>query len=426
MNRWISNPNVIRIIALVLSILVWIVVHMEGRQQNTSSVTPTETSREIENVSITMGGLDDQKFTLVSVEPREVKLRLVGRSSDLRRITSQSFSVQLDLSGVVKGEQRIMLRPEGFPSQVDVEIIPANVLVVVEEKLTKEMPVVVETTGNPATGLVVGTPVVQPNRVYVTVPESSLHGVAVVKGQIDVEGAKENVKKQVKLVAYNENGEVVNAVIDPSVVEAEVPINLPSKVVPLQVKLNGTPASGFSLASFEQSLSEIVVYGDQQRLNALDFYNGVETDITGLSESRTVTVDIPVLQGLSKVEPTKVEIKINIVPSVQRTFEDVKLAVSSIGDQYEVDVVDPLEQMIDVTLEGSPEVLSRLKSEDIDLIVDVSNLPIGTHQVTVSYSLPAYVRVVGEPAVVTVDIKEVMEMNQEQEPDQLPVPEQGE
>jgi YbbR domain-containing protein len=414
MNRWIGNPNVVRIIALVLSLLLWIVVHMEGRQQNTNVVTPAETSREIENVSIVMVGFDDQKFTLVSVEPREVKLRVVGSSSELRKITSQNFSVQLNLAGVVKGEQRVMLTPEGFSSRVDVEIIPASVLVTVEERLTKEMPVVVETTGNPATGFVTGTPIVQPNRVFVTVPESSMSGVASVKGQIDVDGADSNVKKQVKLVAYNEAGEIVDAVLDPSVVEAEVPISLPSKTVPLQIKLNGTPAAGFSLASFEQNLTEIVVYGDQQKLSGLELHDGVQTDITGLSESRTITVDIPVPAGFAKVEPSKVEVKINIVASVQRTFEDVQLVVPGIGQTYEAVIIEPQEQVLDVTLEGSPEVLSRLKSEDIDLIVDAGNLPIGTHQVTVSYSLPAYVRVVGEPAVVTVDIKEIVAVEQTQ------------
>src|SRR5690606_20292870 len=113
-----------------------------------------------------------------------------------------------------------------------------------------------------------------------------------------------------------------------------------SKTVPLQIKLNGTPAPGYSLASFEQSLTEVVVYGEQQQLNRLEFYDGVHTDITGLSESRTVTLDIPVLQGFSRVEPAKVEVKLNIVPSVQRTFEHVKLTIVELDESYEATIVE--------------------------------------------------------------------------------------
>jgi len=103
-----------------------------------------------------------------------------------------------------------------------------------------------------------------------------------------------------------------------------------------------------------------------------------------------------------------VELKLHISPSERRTFTNVKLMVAGVVEPLEAVVTNPPDGLTSVTLEGAPEVLSRLTPNDIDLIVDVGNLSVGVHQVNVSYSLPAFVRVVEEtPTTVTVEVKEM-------------------
>jgi len=408
MDKWLRNQNVVLGIALIIALLLWLVVHMEDQKQTPKIAVETNNSREIDDVSIEAVGLDVSKFGLVSISPEDVRLRVIGKSSVLSQINPKTVKVRLDLSNAVKGKQSMKLIAIGFPSKVEVEIIPSNVTVTIEEMLTKEMSVVVESKGKAAEGLVVGAPIVQPNRVFVTTTESQIDQIAVIKGEIDVNGAEENVKRQIKLAAYNSNGEKIEADIAPPIVEVEVPISLPSKTVPLQIKINGTPAPGYSLSSYEQNPMEVVVYGDQQMLNGIDFYDGVLVDITNLSGDRTVTVDIPLKTAIARIEPSKVEVKLHISPSERRTFTNVKLMVAGVVEPLEAVVTNPPDGLTSVTLEGAPEVLSRLTPNDIDLIVDVGNLSVGVHQVNVSYSLPAFVRVVEEtPTTVTVEVKEI-------------------
>ena len=410
MDSWIRNPKVVYIIALMLSILLWIVVHMEDQQKTPTLVAETDRFKEIGDVSIETIGLDEGKFKLVAIDPNEVRLRVTGRSSDLAKVTPQNVKVRLDLTHAVNGKQNMRLEAVGFSPQVEVEIIPSTVSVIIEEKLTREMPVIIEAVGSPAEGLVVGTPIVQPNRVFVTTPESAIDHIETIRGVIDVKGASENVTKQIKLIAYNQDGKEVEAEIVPSVVEVEVPITLPSKTMPLKIRLSGTLAPGYSVSSFEQSLTDVVVFGNQNILNSMEFYDGGIVDITDLNADKTITLNLASMPNVAKVEPNQVQVTLRVVQSEVRVFEQVKLTLTGLSDVYEATITDPADGLMSVTLEGSTEALDGIKPEDIDLIVDVGNLSAGQHKVNISYSLPALVRVVGDNSVqVEVDIKEVLQ-----------------
>jgi YbbR domain-containing protein len=410
MDNWLRNPNVVRVIALLLGILLWSVVHLDEQQSKpVPLVSDSSTSDEIENVSIETVGLNDAKYVLVSVEPNNVRLRIRGSSSAIKKINSES-KVQLDLSTVKSGDQAVRLSLAGFPTGLNVEIIPASVIVRIEEKMKKEMPVEPILQGSPKQGYVAGTPILQPNRVFVTIPESKMEIVKTIRGEIDITNATTTVSKQIKLAAYDKNGATVDVDIEPSVVNIEVPITEPSKLMTLQVQLIGTPADGFSLVKTEQNPQEITVYGKQALLDKLEFYDGLEIDVTGLNADKTITLDIPLRKDVSHVEPGKVEVKLTIVPSERKTFEQMKVDITGLAKLNKAEFIDPPGGMLDVTVEGAPEVVSGIKAEDIDAIIDITNLPVGKHEVPIVYSFPSFVKIVpGVKDTVMVEIKDAGE-----------------
>lgn len=408
MDKWLRNPNVVRVVALLLGVLLWFVVHMESQQTPAQpNWTERSTSKEIEQVGIEVVGLDENRYELISIEPTQVKIRVSGLPNVLSRVTTQTARVRLDLGAAVSGVQQIKLEPAGFPEQVEVEIIPSSVTVTIEEKLMREMPVIIQVTGEPAEGFVTGTPTVQPNRVYVTYRESGIDEIAAVRGTVDVSGADGPVRKQIRLFAYNGSGERMETVIEPSVVEVEVPITHPAKTMPLQIGLTGEPAPGYVVAGFEQTPLEVTVYGEQRVLDRLEFFTGGTVDVAGLTEDAVFTVDLRNIPGVSQLEPESAEVRVRIVPAVRKDLNDVPLKPSGLRGPLEAIIREPRDGVMTVTLEGPAETLESLEPDDIDLIVDVSNLTEGVHQVEVSYSLPAFVRVVGDgsPPVVTVEIR---------------------
>jgi YbbR domain-containing protein len=409
MDKWLRNPKVVWVISLTLGILLWGVVHLDEQQSKPVPIsTNTSTSDEIENVSIETVGLNESKYVLLSVEPSNVRIRVRGSSSAIKKINSES-KVQLDLSTVKSGDQAVKLSLVGFPSGLSVEIIPGSVIVRIEEKLKKEMVVETVLKGNPQEGYVAGTPIIQPNRVFVTIPESKMETVQAIRGEINITNAATTVSKQIKLAAYDKNGVKVDVEIEPSVVNIEVPITEPSKKVTLQVQLTGTTADGFSLVKTEQNPHEITVYGKQQLLDKLEFYDGLQIDLSELKADQTITLDIPLRAGVSRVEPNKVEVKLTIVPSEQKTFEKMKVVITGLGEKSVAEITDPTSGMVDVKVEGAPEVVAGMKADNIDAIIDVTNLPVGKHVVPIVYSFPSFVKIVpGVRDTVTVDIKEVV------------------
>ena len=407
MNKWLNNTNVVRVLALLIGILLFAVVRMNEQQAPASRIPDSATSMEIDDVSIEPVNLDETRYALVSISPENVRLRITGRSSAIGRINPLHAKVQLDLADAVSGEQTLKLAAVGFPEGLRVEIIPDRVTVVIEENVTKEMPVEIEIQGKPQAGLAAGTPILRPNRVFVRMPKSRADSVARIAGIVSVEGASQTLSKQVKLAAYNDNGEIVEAEIMPSVVEVEIPITLPSKTMPLQITFTGSPAPGYSLASVRQSVQEVTVYGSQEYLNGLDFYMGPEIDLSGLTADTSFTLQIPLRGDVVRVEPDTVTVWIDVIGAERRKLEKLPVSVRGLPAEYELIFIDPADGAVDVTLEGAPDVLADLQPEDIDVVLDVGNLPIGEHQVKVSFSLPSYVRVVqNEPVTVRVRVGE--------------------
>ncbi|MDF2669955.1 MAG: YbbR family protein, partial [Paenibacillus sp.] len=371
MNKWLSNPNVVKIIALVLGTLLWIVVSTDQKGATGTAIAATK-ENTITNVKVTPV-YDSGAFHIQTIDPSEVMIKVSGKDSALKKINVATYRIVLDLTNAKVGENTVLLKPEKFPSGVDVSIYPPYVRVILEEKKQKEVPVTVNVSGTPAAGYKAGQPVVKPARVVITAASGIIDTVAVVRADVNVENATSAVNKQVKLVAYDSSGKQLEVSMNPQVVDVEVPITQPFKKMPLQIKSTGTPAPGFSVASFVVSAEQITVYGPQELLNTLEFYEGPSVDLAGLKENKTFSLDIPLRNKVTSLDPGKVEVKVEIVPSGTRSFEQVPITIVGQNDVFETKVTAPAAGNVSLTLEGAPALLEKLKLQDVQAIVDVSN-----------------------------------------------------
>lgn len=392
MDQWLRNTNVVKVVALVIGILLWAVVRMDGSSIPGSTGTGT-VEETIGNVAVTPKYNEDQLF-LEEISPAQVTVTIAGRDSTLKRVlNSANYSVELDLTNTGTGEHMVPLTPVGFPSNVSVKITPAYAKVVVDEKRNKSMPVTVQVTGTPAVGLKAGQPVVKPKQVTVAVPSRIYESVESVRADVDVDKADSPVTSQAKLVAYDKAGKAIEeAIINPAVVEVEVPITSPFKLVPLQVKLVGEPPPGFAVSGIRQSIDKITVYGAQEMLDRLEFYEGPQVDLSGLKEDKEITLAIPLRGDVKQLDPSEVTVSISIVPSQSKTLESIPLSFIGQNDGFHTNVLLPESGRLNLTVEGAPALIEKLKPQDVQAIVDVSNLPPGRHEVPVTWNLPTFVK----------------------------------
>lgn len=403
MDKWLRHNNVVRVVALAIGILLWVVVHLDV-QTNPNTATGAIQNTPISNVMV-QAVYDETQFSIVSIEPSEVTVTFKGDYSRIRELNPGNFKILVDLSGLTAGTYELPLETDSdLPKGVTLEIVPSKVKVVMEEKTMKEIPVQIDLTGTPAEGFRAGTPIVNPGRVYISGPASKIETAETARATIDVQDANQNVVKKVKLIAYDQAGNEVKGAISPPVLEVEVPITLPLKSMPLQIKWIGQPARGFAVAGVQQSVEQITVYGTQDILDRMDFYEGVEIDLTGLTEDKTFSIDVPVSQEL-KVEPSKLEIKVTIVPAVTKVLEGISVTLSVPNEGVEASLALPEDELTSVTVEGAPEVIEKLRSQDVQALVNVSNLAPGTYELPISVSLPLFVKRLDTPVTATVEIR---------------------
>ncbi|TMV46803.1 hypothetical protein FE783_24485 [Paenibacillus mesophilus] len=402
MDKWLSNPNVVKVIALMLGILLWAVVHLDETSTMGSGFS-TKQEQTIYNVKVTPV-YDVNKFHIASMDPTEVMIRMEGKESALKKIRTDHYQIVLDLTGAKIGENTLSLIAKDFPSGVKVSIFPPYAKVVLEEKQTKEVPVQVNLIGNPANGFKAGQPVAKPNKALLTVPSGLMDEAITVKADVNIDNAQAAITKQVKLVALDKNGKELAVSINPTVVDVEVPITQPFKKMPLQLKVVGEPAAGYSVSLFQPSVDQITVYGPQELLNTLDFYEGPQIDLTGLKADQVYTLDIPLKTRITSVDPPKVEVKVQVVPSDRRTFTQIPITIIGQNNNFDTKIKSPENGTMNVTVEGAPATLQKLKPQDVQAIMDVSNLPPGEHTVNVNVNLPQFVKKVDTETKAIVEI----------------------
>lgn len=392
MDKWLSQNNVAKIIALVFSIILWAMVHIDSG----TPVSPTTVmnSKVINNIKIEVTGFDSEKYVLYDLEPDNVTMEVKGKRTDLTTNFSD-YRVKLDLKNIGPGTTTLPLSPEVPPGVTLISMSPSNIKITIEAKETIEIPVTIVTKGSPAEGMQLGTPVLTgEDHVSVTLPQSEVQEIQKVQGTIDVTDLTETVKgKAVKLTAYDKHGqEMKNAEIEPVSVEVDVPINKLYKSVPLEVNHTGSLPSGYVLSGISTDVEGVALYGPKQSLDAITSYP-VTVDLgqfVGTSETN-YTVNLTPPEGLDAIEPTTAQVTVRIEPVANRTIDNISVNLLNLSDGLEAKFLNAADQHISLTVIGSQNQLGRLGTEDILATVDLSRLGVGIHTVPIAIKLPNYI-----------------------------------
>lgn len=408
MERWIKNNTVVKILAIAVSILLWGMVHIED-------VTPTPTTAMdttiIENVKIQPSGLDDTSYELSSVDIDRVRMEVKGKRSAITSIFNEDYKVILDLHDVKEGTYTVPLSSE-LPSGVElVSMEPSKVTITIEKRTDATFPVTIVTTGSQSDGYVIGETTIEPSTVQVTLPDSELLSVVKVQGTIDLDGGKETIReKKVKLIALDIKGqEVKNAIIEPSVVSVQVPILSSFKTVPLDVQYTGSLPEGFVLSSAVSNIKEVKLFGPKEALAAIEAYNVATVDLSQIDKAGNFTLkanlDLP--SGIEKIEPTIVEVEVEVVSVDQITIDNIPIEIEGTSEHLQAAILKPSDKAISLTLKGAYSLLKDLHAKDIKVVANVANLKAGVQEVTLDVTLPKFTSYASEKVMkATIEVKD--------------------
>ncbi|MFS8630834.1 MAG: aldehyde dehydrogenase family protein, partial [Bacillales bacterium] len=196
--------------------------------------------------------------------------------------------------------------------------------VIIEKRMAKEFQVQVELINEDQLplGYELGVPVVEPQTVTLISSEAIIEQVALVKVFIDVKDLTESIRnRELPVNVYDIQGNDLNVRVEPETVMVSLQVDRPSKLVPLKVRTTGELPDDLELEAIEAP-EEIEIFGKRAILNEITEVQTEEIDLSKITKSDTIEVDIDFPEGTTADKETvKVTLKLN----KRKIFNDVSI-----------------------------------------------------------------------------------------------------
>ncbi|WHX79270.1 CdaR family protein [Priestia flexa] len=448
MDRLLNNPWIMKIIALLLALMLYLSVSIDNQDTNTilgtskSSGTGTET---ITNVPVEVSY--DQDNMIISGVPDTVNVTLEGSKSALQQEKlKQDLEVYVDLNNYGLGEHQVELQHRNISDRLDVKIDPQVVTVSIENQQSQEFPVEASFDKNQVKkGYKAGSAQISPETVTVTGAKSQLSQVAYVKALVELDNVSKDVNEQAEVVAFDKNLNKLDVAIEPEVVNVTIPIENRSKKVPISLEQTGTLGEGIEITDLSLDKDEVTVIGEKDVLDSISSIDNIPVDVTGISKTSEVKVDVPVPEGADSVQPKQVTVSVNVKKldeeeeeetdaeetSVaeeekdgKKSFESLSVSLNGQNSKYKYEILSPKNGAVRVDLSGPQQQLRNVTRSDIGISANVARLTPGEFSVPISLTVPSGIE--GTLSTKTLRVK-VSERNPSDEEEQNPSepPEEG-
>jgi YbbR domain-containing protein len=345
--------------------------------------------------------------TVLTNQLRDVEQIRYLAPAEVGNLRAEDFQATVDLADVVPDGNPVTVRVNVAavdPRVTILEVRPRSIQVILDQKISKEVPVVVDLS-EPPEGLEIGEVTVAPEVVTVTGPSAQVNLVVAARVSATIDASAVNVDRDVQPDPVDASGEVVtNVDLDPGLVNIKVPVyeNLQNRTVPVNPTVTGTPGAGFRISSVEVAPLVVTVEGDLDQLQALVAADTAPVAVSGATRDVTAEVAYALPTGVTPVGTQTARVTVHIQPVTEtRTFTaGLRLDGRQPDLLYELS-----ETRVLLTLYGSSADLDRLDTSPLVISLNVAALEPGVNDVPVVPSLPSAITVAAiSPETVTVTV----------------------
>lgn len=395
MNDWLNKPWVIRVISLFLAILTFLVISFDNQDTRSADVGSFDSifnnSREsetLEDVPVNIV-IDDEKY-VVSGVPEVVTMSLTGTVSVVQStVTQRNFDVYVDLEGLSPGTHTVPIKHDGVSSRIDVSFEPENIEVTIEERGSGTYDVAVDYSNldQMPEGFEIASVTVTPQQVEITSAQSVIDRISSVKAFVDVEGIKESMTlTDVPVRIYDNEGNQMNARIEPGTVTVDLEVINPNKEVPIDVTTSGELPDGVRLIETSVEAENVTVYAPSSQLEDIEQVETEPIDLSEITETTTLEVALLVPDNATSLSRETIDVTVEVEEETETTLENIDITIDNVTDGLNATFVSPESGQIAVTFSGFPSDLEAMNVDQLDLVVNANNLDEGEYDRPLEYN----------------------------------------
>ena len=412
MDKLLETPWFLKVVALVLAALLYVMTNFDFGSDSNSWNTPAQKGAEvIESVPVEV--YYDRDNLVVTGIPETVNVNLEGpRNLLVIAKNSRDFRLYIDLSDpeIELGTRNVKIQIRDLNDRLTATIDPGTVEVLIQEKITKEFTVTPEFDRSLLEdGYIAKEPTVSPTTVKITGAKSTIDSIVYVKAIINLEeGVKDSVTLRAQVQAFDKDYNKLDVEIDPGTVEVEVPIISPSKTMNIVPVESGEPISGVTISNIEVEPTQVTLYGKQDVLDTIENLE-LPIDISSIQENTTLTIPIVLPEGITTSSIDEITVKISVTSNenneeetppensdaedaedvdVSKVFSDLRVQYIGLEDIYELTFITPLKGLMNVSITGKQSLISNLQPADIQVSIDVTDMGEGEHGAPILIKTP--------------------------------------
>ncbi len=371
MKKKLLNNWQLKLVTLVFAFIFWQIV---------GKIADPITTEIYYNVPVTI--LNEEIITdqgkAYQIENAETTVNVIvkAETSVLHSIKASDIIATADFEEIILSELvPVQVEIAGFEGQyIEAVTNPINLIVVIEDSISKKFPIVPSTSGVVEEGYDLGTMTTEPETVTISGPESLVNSIVRVEAQVNITGITEDTSLVSQLTFYDANNvEIDQSLLSTSLgIDEDVYVNvqiLDTKTIDLEFEVSGIPKSGYQVVSVTAEPTSIVISATQEVLDTISSLSVPSSalDITGESGKVDRVIDI------SEYLPEEVQLYDENNNTIAVTVQIDKLGTKSFEMPVQSIVVKNNPSNLTLSYDGITDIMvtfSGLEADIDSLVID--------------------------------------------------------
>ena len=381
--RWLVKKNTLVFLSLIIAITAFFAIDKKTTSL-VDSYAEVLYNQKVEAIYNT-------ETYVVEGLPETVDVTLIGRKNDMYLAKQSSKgTVTVDISNLKEGTHRVTLNYESTVKSVDYKLDPSTVNVNIYPKVSTTKVASIDTINKEVldTKLSISNVTINNTEIIIKGAEHTIKKVANVRALVDISKLVDPevgvmTLENAPIIAYDNDGKVVDVEMVPSKVTATINIASPHKEVPIKIIPKGEVQFGKAISSITSTETKVTVYGEESALAKIE-YLPVEVDVTNLDSNKTFTVSLTTPQGLRELSVKNTKITVSLGEEETKEINDIMIETTNLDSSYKAAAIGAASIKTTVIVKGTKEVLANIDSNKIKAIVDLTGYKEGDHEVTIN------------------------------------------